>query len=323
MRKFIGLSAILLATISLAGCAPASQADLIANLKPICTPYTEGHALDSLKASGDLNSLPQTTFAGGISSDKIETKIITEGKGAKLVGNQLITLEFEGLNGATGKAFQVSKHDGTDSILQYIKKGAKPDFCHALTGVRVGSRVAVVFPAKEAHGGQGVPSLGIGATDSIVFVFDVISAYLPHALGETGSAQNGFPAVVFDPKTGIPGFTFAAGDAPKDLKTEKLIVGNGDTIKEGDTVTLNYSGIVYGGTATFDSSWEKGQPAQFTLTKGGLIQGFYDTLIGSKVGDRIVVIIPPKLGYGATATGSIPANSTLVFVLDVLGTKHK
>ena len=323
LRKIISISAILLATISLAGCAPASQADLIAKLDPICTPYTEGKALDSIKVSGDLTAMPNATFGGGVTSDKIETKIITEGKGAKLVGNQLITMEFEGLNGGTGKSFQASKHDGTDSIQQYIKKGATPDFCHALTGVRIGSRVAVIFPANEAHGGKGVESLGIGPTDSIVFVLDIISANLPFALGEKGSAQSGFPSVVFDPKTGTPGFTFASTAAPKDLKVEKLIIGNGETIKEGDTVTLNYSGIVYGAEATFDSSWEKGQPAQFELTKGALIEGFYKSLIGAKVGDRIVTMIPPTLGYGSTATGSIPANSSLVFVLDVLGTQHK
>ena len=323
MRKLISISAILLASLSLAGCAPASQADLLAKLEPICKPYTEGHGLDSLKASSDINQLPGTTMAEGVTSDVIETKIIAEGSGSKLVGNQLITMEYEGLNGGTGKAFQASKHDGSDAVQQYLKKDGNPDFCHALTGVRVGSRVAVLFPAKLAHDGKGIPSIGVGPKDSIVFVIDVVSASLPHAIGENGSPKSGFPAVVFDPKTGIPGFTFASSAAPKELQTEKLIVANGDVVKEGDTVTLNYSGIVYGGTATFDSSWEKGQPAQFQLVKGGLIEGFYKTLIGAKVGDRIVTMIPPALGYGATAQTNIPANSTLVFVIDVLGTTHK
>ena len=188
--------------------------------------------------------------------------------------------------------------------------------------MRVGSRVAILFPAKIAHGGQGIPSLKVAATDSLVFVLDIKSATLPHALGAAGSPQSGFPAITFT-TDGIPGFTFANSTPPTKLATEKLIVGNGDTIKDGDTVTLNYSGIVYGGKSTFDSSWTKGTPAQFTLTSTSMIKGFYKAMMGSKVGDRIVTIIPPDQGYGATATGSIPANSTLVFVIDVLGTQHK
>jgi peptidylprolyl isomerase len=232
-------------------------------------------------------------------------------------------MEYEGVNGGTGQQFQTSKHDGTDAVQQYLKPDATPDFCHPLTGVRVGSRVAILFPAQLAHAGAGVPSLGVGPNDSIVFVIDVLDAALPHALGATGAPQSGFPAISIDPATGTPGFTFANSEPPTELKTEKLIIGNGEKVKEGDTVTLNYSGIIYGGQATFDSSWDQGQPAQFELVKGGLIEGFYQTLVGSSVGDRIVTIIPPALGYGANDTTTIPANSTLVFVIEVLGTKHK
>jgi peptidylprolyl isomerase len=294
---------------------------LVSQLKPICKTFTTGHALDSLTANKDLKKLPEAKFTPGLTSTKVETKVITEGTGPKLVGNQLIYMEYEGLNGGTGKAFQASKHDGSDTVVQYLQKDAQPNFCDALTGVRVGSRVAILFPAKIAHGGNGVPALNIGKTDSLVFVLDVKEAALPYALGSSQSPQSGFPSVVFAPN-GTPGFTFANSAAPSSYKAEKLIVGNGETIKDGDTVTLNYSGIVYGEKTVFDSSWTKGQPAQFTITKTSMIKGFYKAVIGSKVGDRIVVMIPPSEGYGATSTGSIPPNSTLVFVIDLLFTEH-
>ncbi len=322
MRKLLSFSLIVAAAVALTGCAPASQADLVSGLKPICKTFTTGHALDSLTANSDLKKLPDTKFTPGLTSSAVETKVITEGKGSKLVGNQLIYMEYEGLNGGTGKVFQSSKHDGTDTVVQYLKKDSQPNFCDALTGIPVGSRVAILFPAKIAHAGNGIPSLNVGKSDSLVFVLDIKSAALPYALGTAGSPQSGFPAIVFA-TDGTPGFTFSKSAAPTTLKTEKLIAGNGDTVKDGDTVTLNYSGIVYGGKSTFDSSWAKGQPAQFTLTKTSMIKGFYQTMMGAKVGDRIVTIIPPKLGYGDAATGSIPANSTLVFVIDILDTKHQ
>jgi peptidylprolyl isomerase len=322
LRKILTITLLISASVALAGCAPASHSDLVSQIKPICKNFTTGSALDSLTAEKDLKKAPATKFTPGVTSKVVETKVISEGSGEKLVGNQLIYMEYEGLNGGTGKAFQTSKHDGTDTVAQYIKKDGQPNFCDALTGIRVGSRVAILFPAKVAHAGAGIPALNIGKTDSIVFVLDVVSAALPHAVGTAGAPQSGFPAISFAPD-GTPGFTFSSAPAPTKLTSEKLIIGNGETIKDGDTVTLNYSGIVYGGEATFDSSWSKGQPAQFTLTKTSMIAGFYQTMMGSKVGDRIVTIIPPSLGYGDTASGAIPANSTLVFVIEVLGTQHK
>lgn len=324
MRKITLFTFLISASITLAGCAPASYSDLVSQIKPICKTFTTGNAFDShrLTANKNLKQAPATKFNPGITSKVVETKVISEGTGEKLVGNQLIYMEYEGLNGGTGKAFQTSKHDGSDTVVQFLKKDGQPNFCDALTGIRVGSRVAVLFPAKIAHAGAGIPALNIGKTDSIVFVLDIVSAALPHAVGAVGAPQSGFPAISFAPD-GTPGFTFSKSAAPSKLSTEKLIVGNGETIKDGDTVTLNYSGIIYGGKTTFDSSWAKGQPAQFTLTSTSMIEGFYKTMMGSKVGDRIVTIIPPNLGYGDTASGSIPANSTLVFVIEVLGTKHK
>jgi peptidylprolyl isomerase len=320
LRKILSLATVALVVISLAGCASGSQVDQINALTPTCKPYTSGKALDSLKDSASKGGVPMVTITGGVDAAEIQTKVISEGSGPKIVGNQMLKVEYQGINGGTGKAFQSSKFDGSDAAQLYVHKGGKPDFCHALSGVHVGSRVAVLFPAQIAHAGAGIPSYGIGAKDSIIYVFDILSASLPHALGAAGTLKSGFPAISFDPTTGAPGYTWSKSSAPTKLTTEKLIVGNGTKVKAGDTVTLNYSGIVYNGTATFDSSWDKKQPAQFQLMKGALIDGFYQTLVGSHVGDRIVAIIPPNLAYGPQGSGSIPANSTLVFVIDVLGT---
>ena len=87
----------------------------------------------------------------------------------------------------------------------------------------------------------------------------------------------------------------------------------------GQTVTLHYSGFLWDGKTQFDSSWEKGQPVQFKLEEGGLINGFLKAVVGQKIGSQVVAVIPPADGYGSTDQGSIPANSTLVFVIDILG----
>jgi peptidylprolyl isomerase len=314
------LATAAIVTLTLAGCAAGSQTDQVNALTPSCKPYASGKALDSLKDVSSKGAVPVVSISAPVDGAAIETKVIRDGSGPKIVGNQMLKVEYQGINGGTGKSFQSSKFDASDVAQLFIQKGGKPDFCHALSGVHVGSRVAVLFPAQIAHAGAGIPSYGIGAKDSIIYVFDILSASLPHAIGSAGTLKNGFPAISFDPTTGAPGYTWSKAAAPTKLSIEKLIVGNGTKVKDGDTVTLNYSGIVYNGSSTFDSSWDKKQPAQFQLMKGALIDGFYQSLLGSHVGDRIVAIIPPDLAYGPQGSSSIPANSTLVFVIDVLGT---
>ena len=90
--------------------------------------------------------------------------------------------------------------------------------------------------------------------------------------------------------------------------------------KTGDNVTVNYYGAVWGQDQPFDESYSRGTPASFGLTPGGLIEGWVKGLEGVTVGSRVMLVIPPDLGYGPQGSGEkIPGNSTLVFVIDVLG----
>jgi FKBP-type peptidyl-prolyl cis-trans isomerase len=90
-------------------------------------------------------------------------------------------------------------------------------------------------------------------------------------------------------------------------------------VKSGDSVLVNYTGVIWKTGTVFDSSWENGAPIAVTATKGKAIPGFLDALKGAKVGSQILAVIPPDQGYGDTASGAVPAKSTLVFVIDVLG----
>jgi FKBP-type peptidyl-prolyl cis-trans isomerase len=67
----------------------------------------------------------------------------------------------------------------------------------------------------------------------------------------------------------------------------------------------------------FDSSWKRGAPTQFSIS--GVVPGFQKALVGQKVGSQVVAVVTPADGYGDKGSGSIPANATLVFVIDILG----
>jgi peptidylprolyl isomerase len=115
-----------------------------------------------------------------------------------------------------------------------------------------------------------------------------------------------------------PKFSPPKGAPPKKLVVKDLITGTGPAVtSDNQTLTVQYVGKVYKTGKTFDASWEHpgAQPTPLPLT--GVIPGWQKGLIGMKVGGRRELIIPPSEGYGSTAQAKIPANSTLVFVIDL------
>jgi peptidylprolyl isomerase len=321
LKKTLALILTLAAAISLSGCAPTNPADAIfAGVKQTCKDFVTGKNADSIQVDGAKGQVPTVKFATPLTSKIVETKVISEGNGPKITGDQLAQFDFVGVNAGTGKVFQATKFDGSDRVSQYLRSGGNPDFCGALAGVREGSRVAVLFPAALAHQNKGVSDLGIGKDQGIVFVFDITKVYLPYAVGDGQAAQSGMPTVV-RATTGEPGVTVPKTAAPKDEKVSVLIKGRGAEVKADDSITVHYSGFLWSDGSQFDSSWTTGQPATFQLTKGQLIDGFIEALVGQTVGSQILAVIPPDKGYGNQVAGAIPANSTLVFVMDILGTE--
>jgi peptidylprolyl isomerase len=106
---------------------------------------------------------------------------------------------------------------------------------------------------------------------------------------------------------------------PKALVKKDLITGTGQTAQAGQTVTVNYVGILCKTGKEFDSSWQRNQPFTTALTTGSVIPGWVDGIPGMKVGGRRELVIPASMAYGSKGSGStIPPNSTLVFVVDLI-----
>lgn len=108
--------------------------------------------------------------------------------------------------------------------------------------------------------------------------------------------------------------------AVKGLEVYDEQVGSGAAAKAGQTVTAHYIGYLTDGTK-FDSSIDRGQPFSFKLGAGDVIRGWDMGIQGMKVGGIRRLVIAPELAYGAQAIGPIPANSTLIFEVQLLGVK--
>jgi peptidylprolyl isomerase len=101
--------------------------------------------------------------------------------------------------------------------------------------------------------------------------------------------------------------------------------GTGATPRTGQTVSVHYTGWLYGNGAKgkkFDSSVDRGEPLEFPVGTGRVIRGWDEGVGSMKVGGKRTLIIPPQLGYGASGAGGvIPPNATLIFDVELLGVK--
>ena len=95
--------------------------------------------------------------------------------------------------------------------------------------------------------------------------------------------------------------------------------GDGEPVRAGQTVIVNYTGLLTNG-AIFDSSLTRNEPLSFPVGVGMVIKGWDEGLQQLRVGDHAILTIPPEIAYGsAGAGGVIPPDATLIFIIEVLG----
>ena len=132
---------------------------------------------------------------------------------------------------------------------------------------------------------------------------------------EPAPAEGGDPKdLKKKPRVDVP-----KGDPPKELVTKDIVVGKGKAAKKGDSVTVQYVGVLHDGGTEFDASWNRGEPFPFELGAGQVIKGWDEGVAGMKVGGRRMLVIPSDLAYGAQGQPpTIPPDAALVFVVDLL-----
>ena len=284
---------------------------------------TSGNASALVAAAGDFGSVPQVTFPTPLKTTSTQRTEIISGSGAQAVPGQQLNVELNVYNGTTGQVIQEGAYDGVNVIPVVLNGIGIKGLTDGLLCAKVGERVAIVVAPEDAFGAAGNEQFGVAPTDSLVVIADVVKAFLPRANGADQIVANGLPAVVLD-QNGVPGIVIPNGDPPSTLEVGVLKKGDGEMVKEGATATVNYSGVLWKEKTVFDSSWVNGSPVPLVVAEGsenqaGVIAGMATALTGQTVGSQIVMVVPPNLGYGSAATAAIPADSTLVFVVDILG----
>jgi peptidylprolyl isomerase len=292
-------------------------------------PADNPNALAGLTAAGavDLKSAPKVDLGSlPISTTSVQRKVLVPGTGPAATKDHTVRVRAQIYNGTSGRLLD----DGygkarAEEGYRLGRDDLIPGFTEGLVGAQKGGRVAFTIPPAKGFGDSGNAQLGVAATDTIVVVADVSDVHqgLTVLEGKGSSSPAGMPTIEFpDGNAKAPKVTVPKGDAPAETKQATLIEGDGPVVKANQFIAAHYHGVLWKDGKVFDSSWERGAVADFPIGAGAVIPGWDSTLVGKKVGSRVLLVIPPKDGYGEQGNpqGGISGTDTLVFVVDILDT---
>ena len=321
-----GLAAVLLAGLALTLTACTSTAPPKATG---CVPAKAGAVSSAVTVTGPYGKDPQVATSFPVATPKTTQRSVTiAGTGAVVRKGQRVDLDFEMYNGTTGKVVTSTRFEG-QPVTFTLTAASKilPGITSTVACSRIGSRVVGVIPPSQGFGAAGSTKLGIGAKDPLVLIADVVSiqpappAPLSTPSGVTQSPLPGFPSVTVS-KKGVPSVSIPAGPAPAKFQAETLIEGDGPRVKTDVNVIVDYQALNWRTGKVIDGrdTWLTGHTATFNT--GVSIPGFARAVEGQPVGSRVLVVIPPSLGYGTDGqpTLGITGTDDLVFLIDILGT---
>ncbi|HEV2638673.1 MAG TPA: FKBP-type peptidyl-prolyl cis-trans isomerase [Actinocrinis sp.] len=271
-----------------------------------------------------------TPAKGSAPSAKLATKVLAPGSGKALVNGELAIINYTVYNWSQNKVLGDSYPSTSQPVaepqgVQIGSTSALQAWSTALTGAKPGSRIEVVAPPADAFGSQGNSQAGVGPTDVLVFVLDVVAGYpadvdVPGTMAAQTDAT--LPKIAGDPGSGNPTVTIPAGAKPPTaLVANVLVQGTGAVVAKGQTLLMQYTGVDWNTGKTFDSSFTRKQAFTTAIGEGAVIPGWDQGLVGKHVGDRVLLVVPPALGYGpqgGQSSAGIGANDTLVFVADIV-----
>lgn len=268
--------------------------------------------LTGVKVTGDLGKEPKVTLpATPFNVLSFVALLVKDGTGAAITTGQVMSINEVAISGADGSQLGSTWSSGAQTLTAGVNSSLG-NLDQVLLKAHVGARVLVAYPANAA-------TSTTSATTQVIAI-DVMDAYsvLPKATGQAVPPVAGLPTVALA-ATGEPSITPVGGTAPTTLVAQPLIKGTGAAVAKGQVVTVHYSGWLWDGTA-FDSSWSRKVPYTFQIgaSPSQVIAGWDEALVGQTVGSQVLLVVPPDKAYGTTGQGSIPANATLVFVVDIL-----
>lgn len=220
---------------------------------------------------------------------------VTVGKGPEVKAGTTAIVSYSGFLEDGTKVDSSADRCQTMPVANVGQGPVMAGWNEGLVGMRQGGRRVLVVPGPLAYGAEGRPPI-IPPDATLVFELEVTDV------------------ITFPDVSKLDLTTTATG-----LKWADVKPGKGAEVTQGATVLVGYSGWLPDGTK-FDSGHDKGRPYPVVnVGQAQVVAGWNQGLVGMKEGGRRVLVIPPELAYGADGRPPvIPANSTLVFLVDAV-----
>ncbi|MBI0298144.1 FKBP-type peptidyl-prolyl cis-trans isomerase [Streptomyces sp. PRKS01-29] len=328
MRRRSVLLAVPAGLLTLAGCGDEESGSDKTKPSPEPTNQSPSPAPTGKIVSGPVPPItagkkfgekPKVAKGTGKPPQDLAVKTISQGDGRKTVKGDWLQINYLAQIWGTGKVIDNTFDKKKTAAFPVGKGQVLPGWDQGLLGRNLGSRLELAVPPAYAYGKQGQPQAGIKGTDTLVFVIDLVDAFNAKSSAKGRKVEQtdaDLPKVSANTDGKAPSITVPKKSAPKKLVSEYVIEGDGKEVKKTDALLVQYKGVLWDGGKEFDSTYKRGELAQFSLQQ--VVKGWSQGLTGKKVGSRVLIVVPPDLGYGKAAQKGIPANSTLVFSVDIL-----
>jgi FKBP-type peptidyl-prolyl cis-trans isomerase len=234
---------------------------------------------------------------------ELQRNVIVEGTGEPAEVGDTVIVNYVGVRSSDGEEFDNSYDRqpfpvtlGNGSVIQGWEEG--------LVGARTGEQVQLDIPSDLAYGPEARGEL-IGENEDLTFVIDVLAV--------VGAAD---PA---DAPT-EPGVELSTGEGVTETQYEDVVVGDGPALEQGSTAVIRYVNFRGDNGVQIESNWGA-EPLSIPFEEG-LLPGLLVGMEGMKVGGTRAITIPPEEGFGPEGNpqGGLPADTDMIFVIDLLGT---
>ncbi|WP_240541014.1 FKBP-type peptidyl-prolyl cis-trans isomerase [Bifidobacterium colobi] len=304
LLKAAALACSLAMCVSLAACSSSSSSDSKNSSK------SSANQIAGVTAKGKLGEKPTISFNAPMTVSDGSYVVLQQGNGDTIEDGDRVCAQGIALNAKDGTELMDTWTKNTpDCSIKVDSSTLSSTYYNQIKGAKINTTIAF-----------GVNDTSSSYSYIMAMTFVSKSKDLEKATGEEVKDVPANLPKVTRAKNGKPSIDMNGQGAADSLVAQTLIKGSGKKLTDKNTVVVKYSGWLTDGTQ-FDSSWTKNTTLDADLYSGGqhtVITGWQKGLVGQTVGSQVLLVIPPDEGYGTTAQGSIPANSTLVFVIDIL-----
>jgi peptidylprolyl isomerase len=333
VRSKAAVAAIAAGLVLLTGCSSSKSAPKppVGATSPTGASSSAGSSASSGAPAGSdaFGARANIKVPAGQPDGKLGVKVKIQGDGPKVADGSVVVLNYTAKLWRDGTDLGSSYDQGQHPATQVEGQNQMlPGWEQGLKGQQAGSRVELVVPPALAFGAKGsqVGNTTIKADDTLIFDLDVVGVFpavtADIATGPNALTDPALPTVGTEVGTADPKVTIPAGKTPPTTGTYKpVIVGKGAPVKKGQTVVVQYEGLLWRTGQIFDSSFSKGKSLFATkIGVGDVVAGWDEGLAGQTVGSRVLLVVPPDKGYGpqGQSQAGIQGTDTMVFVVDIL-----